>query len=284
LSIGIIFDVKKYAIHDGPGIRTAFFLKGCPLRCWWCHNPESLSTTPKLLKREERCICCGLCENQTKYEKCPTLALQMAGQKITPREVLEIAKQDELFYDSSGGGVTFTGGEPLLQPEFLFECLELCKKQSIHTAVDTSGFAPSDEVEKIASVADLFLFDFKHPDPLKHEYYTGVSNVQILDNLLLLDKLIDNNQCSAEVHIRIPLIPTVNMDEETLETVAEFITKLRRISKVDLLPYHSAGRVKYPKWNMVYKMDAIKPPTKEEIEQARQIFLRKGITNVHIGG
>jgi pyruvate formate lyase activating enzyme len=240
--------------------------------------------TPALLKREERCISCGQCENQTKYEKCPTLALEMVGQKITPREVLEMAKQDELFYDSSGGGVTFTGGEPLLQPEFLFECLELCKKQSIHTAVDTSGFAPLETVEKIASVADLFLFDFKHPDPLKHEYYTGVSNKQILDNLLLLDKLIGISLTRAEVHIRIPLIPTVNMDEGTLEAIAEFVAKLRNISKVDLLPYHSAGRVKYPKWNMVYKMDTIQPPTKEEIEQASQIFLRKRVCNLHVGG
>ncbi|MCL2146897.1 MAG: glycyl-radical enzyme activating protein [Synergistaceae bacterium] len=284
MSIGVIFDVKKYAIHDGPGIRTAFFLKGCPLSCWWCHNPESLSMTPALLKREERCIHCGLCENQTKYEKCPTLALEMAGQKVTPREVLEIAKQDELFYDSSGGGVTFTGGEPLLQPEFLFECLELCKKHSIHTAVDTSGFAPQETVKKIASVADLFLFDFKHPDPIKHEYYTGVSNKQILENLLLLDRLIDDNQCRAEVHIRIPLIPTVNMDEGALAASAEFIAKLRNIHKVDLLPYHSAGRAKYPKWNMVYKMDTIQPPAKEEVERARQIFAERNISNLHIGG
>jgi pyruvate formate lyase activating enzyme len=284
MSIGTIFDIKKYAIHDGPGIRTAFFFKGCPLRCQWCHNPEGLTMTPEILRREERCISCGRCENQTKYEKCPTLALEMVGYNVSPQEVLEKAKQDELFYDTSGGGVTFTGGEPLFQPEFLFECLSLCKERDIHTAVDTSGFASSDTVEKIASVADIFLFDFKHPDPQKHEYYTGVSNKQILDNLMLLDRIINTNRHKTEVYIRIPLIPTVNMDEETLKTMAEFIVKLQSISKVYLLPYHTAGSVKYPKWNMVYKMDKIKSLTKEETEWARQIFLSNGINDLHVGG
>jgi pyruvate formate lyase activating enzyme len=283
LNTGIIFDVKKYAIHDGPGIRIAFFLKGCPLRCWWCHNPESLTMTPTLLRREERCIRCRQCENQIKYERCPTLALEMVGRNITPQEVLEIALQDVLFYDESGGGVTFTGGEPLSQPDFLFECLNLCKKQNIHTAVDTSGFASPEVVEKIASVADLFLFDLKHPDPEKHEYYTGVSNKQILDNLLLLDRIICNGKHATQVCIRIPLIPTVNMDKETLESMAGLVTKLLRINKVDLLPYHTAGRAKYPKWNMAYKMDKIQPSSSEEIEQARQIFMRNSI-NLQVGG
>jgi pyruvate formate lyase activating enzyme len=240
--------------------------------------------TPELLRREERCISCGQCENQTKYERCPTLALEMAGKKITPQEVLEIAKRDVLFYDESGGGVTFTGGEPLLQLEFLYDCLVLCKKHSIHTALDTSGFAPSESIEKIASVVDLFLFDLKHPSPCKHEHYTGVNNAQILDNLLLLDRIIDNCKLTTEIYIRIPLIPTVNMDKEALEAMAEIIAKLRNVSKVNLLPYHTAGRAKYPKWNMVYKMDNIQPPTKEEIEGACQIFLRKGISDLQVGG
>jgi len=284
MTIGIIFDIKKYAINDGPGIRTAFFLKGCPMRCWWCHNPEGLTVVPELMRREERCIRCGQCENLTKYEKCPTLALEMVGQNVTHREILEIAKKDMLFYDQSGGGVTFTGGEPLSQPEFLFDCLTLCKEQGIHTAIDTSGFAPTDVIEKIASVADLFLFDFKHADPQKHEYYTGISNEQILDNLLLLDSIIDKAQHKTEVYIRIPLIPTVNMDKENLEAMAEFIIKLRNINKVNLLPYHAAGRAKYSRRNLVYKLGEIQSSTNEEIERARLIFLAKGVGNLQIGG
>ena len=284
MSGGVIFDVKKYAIHDGPGIRTSFFFKGCPLRCRLCHNPEGLAMAPALLMREERCIGCGQCENRTKHEKCPALALEMAGRDFSPQEVLEIAKQDELFYDESGGGVTFTGGEPLSQPEFLSECLALCKERGIHTAVDTSGFAPSGVIEKIAPLADLFLYDLKHPDPQKHELYTGVNNKLILDNLLLLDRMIETNRLKTEIYVRIPLVPTINMDKETLGAMAEFIVKLRNISKVSLLPYHSAGKAKYPKWNIPYKMDEAQPSAKEEIEQARQILADKGVKNLQTGG
>lgn len=236
--------------------------------------------TPELLWREERCISCGQCDSRTEYEKCPTLALEMVGKNFSSQKVLEIAKQDTLFYDESGGGVTFTGGEPLSQPEFLSECLLLCKEQHIHTAVDTSGFAPSEVMEKIAPLTDLFLYDLKHPDPLKHKHYTGVGNKLIIDNLLLLDKIIDVSGLKTEIHIRIPLIPTVNMDEETLGAMAELITKLRNISKVILLPYHTAGKVKYAKWNMAYKMDGVEAPSKKEIEQTIQILADNGVSNL----
>ena len=281
---GVIFDVKKYAIHDGPGIRTSFFLKGCPLRCWWCHNPESLDMAPALLRREDRCISCGLCENRTKHEKCPTLALEMVGRSVSPQEILEIARQDELFYDESGGGVTFTGGEPLSQPEFLSECLALCKERGIHTAVDTSGFAPPAVVKKIAPLAGLFLYDLKHPDPRKHKHYTGVSNERILGNLLLLDEMISGSRLKTEIYIRVPLIPTVNMDDETLRAMAELILKLRNASMVNLLPYHAAGSSKYPKWNMAYKMEGIGAPEKEDVDRALEIFAGKGIANAQSGG
>lgn len=271
---GVIFDVKKYAIHDGPGIRTAFFFKGCPLRCRWCHNPESLRMSPAVIHRAERCIECGECENRTKPKRCPTLALETVGRKITPLELIKIAKQDILFYDQSGGGVTFTGGEPLSQPDFLIECLELCREGEIHTAVDTSGFAPSDVFQKIDSAADLFLFDLKHIDSEKHKLYTGVGNEQILANL---------RSARCPVNIRIPLIPTINDDDKTILGMAELINSLDNVVDINILPYHTAGRAKYPKWNLEYKMQGIEPPTNEQTKQAAQLFTSRGLI-AKIGG
>lgn len=272
---GIIFDIKKYAIHDGPGIRTAFFLKGCPLRCWWCHNPESLTHAPAVMRRDERCIVCGECEDRTKPEKCPTLALEIVGREVLPREILKIAKQDLLFYDESGGGATFTGGEPLAQPDFLIECLNLCRGAGIHTAVDTSGFASPEVFARVSEAADLFLFDLKHIDPVKHELYTGVDNAPILDNL--------RSVRDVDVNIRIPLIPTVNDDRETLVRMAELIRGLKCVKEVNLLPYHTAGSVKYPKWSMEYKMRSIEPPAPLQIECAAEVFKSCGI-DVKVGG
>ena len=229
---GLVFDVRKYSIHDGPGIRTTFFLKGCPLSCVWCHNPEGLRPAPELFQRPDRCLgpdacgaCLAVCPSQAAAPAktsettgsgglclvcgacaavCPTQARQLVGFRLTTEQALAAALEDEPFYDESGGGVTFSGGEPFFQPDFLLECLAAFKARGIHTAVDTSGFAPPEMLEKAAERADLFLFDIKLMDSRAHEQWTGVPNDRILKNLRLLCER------GSSIWVRIPLIPGVN--------------------------------------------------------------------------
>ena len=186
---GIIFDIKHYAIHDGPGIRTTVFLKGCPLGCWWCHNPESRSGDIFQYKKQE------------KIEGRIVEQIETIGKNYTVPEVMKEIEKDIVFFEESGGGVTFSGGEPFKQTEFLKELLKCCKKQEIHTCVDTTGYVKTDQLEKAALFTDLFLFDLKHFDDKMHIKYTGVSNKQILENLQLLDEM------GKSVQIRYPLIP-----------------------------------------------------------------------------
>lgn len=205
MSSGLVFNIQKYSIQDGPGIRTTVFLKGCPLRCWWCHNPESLSPKPEIVILEARCRLCGEClqvcpndaifaENGgfrydveacalcgTCVEACPSGARQMVGTRMTVPEVMAEISKDRIFYDDSRGGVTFSGGEPLMQPRFLRDLLAACRAQSIHTTVDTCGFGTREYLLSIAPLTDLFLYDLKAIDEAKHLQYTGVSNSSILD-------------------------------------------------------------------------------------------------------
>lgn len=298
---GTIFDIKRYSIHDGPGIRTTVFLKGCPLSCWWCHNPESQSAFTRVLYRPERCIGCGACEKacprgairltQRGYVAdpdicsgcgacagvCPAEAREMIGRNLTPEELAREIEKDVLFFEESGGGVTFGGGEPLSQPEFLAETLEAVRELEIHAAVDTCGFAPRHVLEAIAPLTRLFLFDIKLIDPDLHRKYTGVSNETILGNL---EWLIRNNY---ETVVRIPVIPGINDTEDNIEAVGSFLSALPWRPDVNLLAYHASAVEKYRRFDMQYLLQDISPPNGDRMRNISDRLERFGL-NVSIGG
>ncbi|MHA1719201.1 MAG: glycyl-radical enzyme activating protein [Promethearchaeota archaeon] len=261
---GIIFDIKKFAIHDGPGIRTTIFLKGCPLNCWWCHNPESQNFNP------EKYSISKLDQHKSENE-------DFIGKKMSVIDIFKEIEKDLLFYDESGGGVTFSGGEPLGQPEFLLELLKICKKNEINTILDTTGHTDSKILDKIKPYVDLFLYDLKFVDNEKHEKYTGVSNYQIINNLTRLSKE------GSNIIIRIPIIPGINDDEDEISKMNIFISGLTNIQRIDLLPFHKIGKDKYQKLNMVYRMENTDEPSEDLMEKIKIKFESTGIP-VKIGG
>ena len=291
---GTIFDIKKYAIHDGPGIRTTVFFQGCLLHCWWCHNPESQSRTPVLLYRANRCVLCGTCVETcpqsgisingvatTDRAKCDVCgecaevcfygAREVSGKEMTISEVLAEIERDVPFYDQSGGGVTFSGGEPLLQHRFLAALLVECKKRAIHTVVDTSGFAAWEVIERIRGEVDLFLYDLKMMDAVRHKQYTGVSNERILENLWRLA------ESGSQIFVRIPLIPGINDDTENLAQCATFIAELPNITGIELMGYHDIAAAKYEALGQDYPLPDTVPPTEAEMHVAARFFEEKGL-------
>lgn len=245
---GIIFDIKRFAIHDGPGIRTSVFFKGCPLNCSWCHNPESRKFGIEMIRSGDPCD-----------------VLQL-GYTIDENVLMNIILKDKVYYSHSGGGVTFTGGEPTAQIDFLASMLKQCKYLEIHTAVDTSGFVKKEALEKIIENTDLFLFDIKHMDDTIHRKVTGISNRQILDNLQYID---DNNK---EIFLRIPLIPGVNDSEAHISSICEYAVKLKNVSRVHLLPYHRTGKHKYQKFNIREEIPAFEEPGKDVIKSMTSLI------------
>ena len=234
---GIIFDIKRYAVHDGPGIRTTIFMKGCPLNCWWCHNPESIS---KHIESAKKINTVDGKEFETDVN---------IGRKISVSEVMKEIEKDSIFHQESGGGVTFSGGEPFLQAAFLHELLTSCKEKGIHTTVDTCGFVKSDTLIKMMNNIDLFLFDIKHLDNEKHIKYTEVSNKLILENLNIL------MEAKQNIIIRIPVIPNVNNDERYMEELEDYIASLgNQINEVNFLPYHNIASGKYERFGKENKM------------------------------
>lgn len=251
---GFIFDIKKFAIHDGPGIRSTVFLKGCPLECWWCHNPEGQNPEPEKMEGKD-----------------------IVGEEVTVDWVIKEIEKDRIFYDQSGGGVTFSGGEPLMQPEFLQQLVLECKKRGIHTTLDTSGYAPADVFTPFINVVDLFLYDLKIIDEKQHISYTGVSNQLILENLKELDN------ANKKVFIRFLVIPGITDNKENVEATAQVISPFNNIEEIDLLTYHKLAGEKYKKLGKEYKMKHVDTIKKEELEAVKKAFEHYGFT-VNIGG
>ena len=254
-----IFDIQRNSYVDGPGIRTTVFFKGCNLRCAWCHNPESQRAVPQMMFYKNRCTGCGRCSLF-----CPQDARDICGKEYTVDEVLKEVLEDKSFYKTSGGGVTFSGGECMLQIDFLEGILKECKKNGIHTAVDTAGHVPFELFERIIPYTDLFLYDVKCFDSDKHRQYTGVENQLILKNLKsLLAK-------STPVWIRIPIIPTVNDTEEELQRIKEYLSSCGIPEKVELLPYHAMGEHKYTAVGKETQIFSV--PSEEKMKHLKNIF------------
>jgi len=289
MSSGIIFDIKRYAIHDGPGIRTAVFFKGCPLDCWWCHNPEGQSGKPQLIFRSNRCKSSNACLDAGPREaitwkegsvthwdacddcgKCAEVcfagAREIIGREMTIHQLMAEVGRDIPFYDQSSGGVTFTGGEPMQQIEFLEEALHTCKEQQIHTTVDTSGHTSWKNISSILHLVDLFLYDVKLMDANQHIKYTSVSNRRILDNLYKL------SSANAHIIVRIPLIPGINDNHENMELCGSYLAVLPHLDGVELMPYHEIGIAKYQALGMNYRMANTVSPTDEQISRVEELI------------
>jgi pyruvate formate lyase activating enzyme len=297
---GWVSNIQKYSLQDGPGIRTTVFLKGCPLACAWCHNPETRSAKPEIMVFDNRCIHCGQCfqactqpRNLPHFEPgwvnpacdqcggcvavCPTGARQLSGSLMTSATVMREILKDRTFYDDSQGGATFSGGEPLVQPGFLRSLLTACRSHGVSTAVDTCGFAPWETLQSIAPLTDLFLFDLKFFTDALHRQFTGVSNQQILQNLRQL------GQIHTNIWMRIPVIPGVNDTPEELEQMARFTTTVASLQQVNLLPYHRSGEPKFKRVRQPFGLSHISPPSMSQMEAVAERFRAYGLTT-KIGG
>lgn len=257
---GTVFDIKRYAIHDGHGIRTTVFLKGCPLRCPWCHNPEGQNPDPETIARA------------TPVEDDADAAThETVGQVMTTQEIVRRIEDDILFFDESGGGVTFSGGEPLAQPEFLSSLLDACRKLEVHTCLDTCGYASPEIFASLIDRVDLFLYDVKFIDDRQHTKYTGVSNRPILENLKALD------EAKKRVVIRFLAIPGITDTDENVFAVADFVASLGNLRQVSLLAYHRMASEKYRRLGRKNHMRDVPVPSKEKMKSIRDSFERRGI-------
>jgi len=302
VTTGKVFDVQRYAVHDGPGIRTLIFLMGCPLRCLWCQNPEGWTMQPVLLHYSSRCTGCGECapacpngavdvgetgDVRTDHSRCtgcgqcvsacPEGARAVAGKEITVAMTMHEIRKDMPFYTRSGGGVTLSGGEPCMQPDFAADVLSSCKGEFIHTAVETSGYADTQSLLKVLQHADRVLYDIKHMDTREHERLTGVGNETILKNA----RYISNTD--VEIVIRIPLIPGYNDSPSNMEATARFVKSLDSVIRVDVLPYHSMARSKYDALGIEYPLSGVLPPDKETVNHTVSIIRSQGL-NVSVEG
>ena len=268
----IIFEIKRFAVHDGDGIRTTVFLKGCPLRCVWCHNPEGLTAAPQEAFYAHKCIACGECQKADfQSEDCLGEARTLYGKEMSVDALLPLLLEDREFYENSGGGVTLSGGECLLQADFCRELLKRLKEEGIHTAVDTCGFVPREAFEKVMPYTDIFLYDLKAYRADVHQKCTGVENQLILDNLRYLDA------CEKQVEIRIPFVPDYNDGE--IEAIGDFLKTLHTVQKIRVLPYHNYAGSKYEALGMKNTLPA-RRPTEKELQKAKNTL--KAITNFPI--
>lgn len=296
---GTIFNIQRFSVHDGNGIRTIPFFKGCPLSCKWCSNPESRDPKPQLLFIKQNCNECGdcieVCEpkalsfdnpNFIDRDKCTTCgkcaevclpkALEMKGCKTTVGDVMKELQKDATIYRRSDGGITLSGGEPLLQPEFALELLKACKEKGWHTAMETTGAASKKTIEMVMPFVDLALTDIKAMDPGVHLVATGVSNKVILENLILISEI-------TKTEVRLPLIPDVNSDKQSVKAVCEFVKKMHNVDTIHLLPYHTYGEGKYDLLGMEYTMPKDAKMTTEDVEALQAMVQDMGY-HCHIGG
>ena len=303
---GVVFKIQKYSIHDGPGIRTLVFLKGCPLRCLWCSNPESWNLDPQIIFTKKRCIncekcvtvcptqairadangsktidnTCDLCSKCTRT--CPTGALELIGKYMKVQEVVKVIEQDMPFYTMSNGGITLSGGEPVLQFNFSKALLKECKQRGIHTAIETSGHCNWENLRELSEYADLFLFDIKVLDRTKHCLFTSVSNEIVLENLEALAKL------KKKIVIRYPLIPQRNDSDEDIDALANFVknlvSKYDVINELDLLPYHRYGLYKYDLLGIDYKLINLPPLADSEVKVIKEKLAKHVNLKIQVGG
>lgn len=291
---GIIFNLDQTAIHDGPGVRMNVYLKGCPLRCVWCHSPESQAFAPEVVWYETRCASCGRCvqtcpegvrtlglmsvEDRQRCRLCGDCvavcsagALEIVGRTVTAGDIRDEAVKLQPFFERTGGGVTMTGGEPTAQPEFAHAIAALCRDEEIHVAIETCGEAPPEVFEKLSQVVDLFLFDLKHPDSQAHLKLTGASNELILDNLARLVAM------GAEMVVRAPLIPTINDDEETVRAVARLAAE-RGVERITLLAYNPATAGKYSWVRRELELGEVQRQRPAHLELLAEICRDEGLT------
>lgn len=303
---GVVFDIQRYAVHDGPGIRTLVFLKGCPLRCKWCSNPESQDMNNNIMVYSKECIgmdkcqeCRQVCKEEAVInqddravidrERCTACgecapvcyvgAIKNTNRVMSSADVVRYVEKDIPFYNQSGGGVTLSGGEPTYQYDFALELVQALKKKHIHVAIETTGYCAWDKLERIAAFTDLFLYDIKHMDSKIHKQYTGVDNQIILDNVLKLKKL------GADIKVRIPLIPGINDQINELTRTAAFVAEELNIREVSLLPYHRLGQSKYEQMGREYELKTVVPVRSDNVEyfeSRRKVFANYGI-NIGIG-
>lgn len=301
---GLLFDVQKFATHDGGGIRTLIFLKGCPLQCLWCSNPESLSPHPESNFVPNNCVGCGKCRTVCPQDAigdgkldqsgltidrnrctlcgecakfCYAGAINILGRYVTVSELMEMVEKDREFYEESGGGITFSGGEPLAQPQFLEAALKEAQRRGIHTAIETSSFASWEVYESILEHVDLVLTDIKHMDDEEHKKVTGVSNRLILENMRKISDL------GIPLRIRLPLIPGINDSDSNLNATADFVQKLNNVQSLDILPYHRLGEMKWGQLDFSYPLEGLEPPTLEQVTE-RVSCLQDRSFRISIGG
>jgi pyruvate formate lyase activating enzyme len=297
----VIFDIQRFSVHDGPGIRTLVFFKGCPLRCAWCSNPESQSSRPELVFMAARCIGCGNCvatcpegacrvdgHGQMRFDRalctscgacaetCYAGARVLLGRRMTIEDVLSEVRKDEVFYRNSGGGVTLSGGEPALWPQFTARLLAALKAEGMHTAMETCGQVPCEEIERLLPDLDLLLYDIKHIDPVEHEQHTGATNERILANLRRLAR------SDVEVSVRVPVVPGFNDDPAAIAEIAGFVGTVG-VHTVHLLPYHRYAQDKYARLGRTYALTGLMPPQDEHMHELAELVRSHGLA-CRVGG
>jgi len=296
---GLVFDIQRFSLHDGHGIRTLVFMKGCPLTCAWCSNPESQKAGPEIMFYREKCLSCGACLEACPngellkaafprtpeaclgcgrcVEVCFAEARHLVGRRVSVEEVLAVIRSDRVFYEQSGGGVTVGGGEPTLQAGFVADLLAGCRRDGLHTAMETCGYSPWKNLERVLRHVNQLLFDIKHLDPARHRELTGVDNARILENARRASRRV------REMVVRLPLIPGCNNDEANLQALGRFVKEeLSGVSRVDILPYHSTGESKSARLFRGYSLAGLHTQSKSEVLQAEKILRSYGL-EVHAG-